>query len=159
MIPKQPAWGWSQSDDIKWGKGRMGWEQGRGRRSYNISPARDVSEVDARREALVVEPLEELVRENHACRAHRTQTGEIRNLPRGDAQLGQLEHPPGTYAQLRRLLLGGDADQDGRIGLEGRAVVEDDPSTTKQRRHIRQVHDPARRGVLQRHAVGVDAFV
>lgn len=94
----------------------------------DVGAARDVAQVDAGGEPFVVEPLEQLVGEDHAGAGDHAQTGQIRHLSGGEVILGQLVHPARADTELGHLLLGCRADEDARVGLERRAVVEDGPA-------------------------------
>ncbi len=56
-------------------------------------------------------------------------------------------------------MLGGNADEDAGVGLEGRAVIDDGAAAEEEDGDVGEVHDPARGGVLQRDAVWAEALV
>lgn len=123
------------------------------KKTYNICSATDVGQLRVLGEAHVVEPVKHLVRQHHARARHHLEARNVRHVARRQPVLHKLGHPPRADAQLGRPVPGHQPHQQADVGLERAAVVQERVAALDQRRHARHVHDPARRGVLERHVL------
>lgn len=82
--------------------------------------------------AHIVEPLKELIAQDHSRARDHLQVGQIRHFSRCDAILPHLAHPSRARAQHRDLLLAHHPNERREIRLEWRPVVQNNTRSGQQ---------------------------